>query len=190
MFFALVKVSSPSADDIRAIKAPVPIPDYWIWFWVGLLGVAALTGWLLYRRWRKNRPVPIVPQVVIPPHLRARRRLEEARALMGEPKPFTIAVSDTLRTYLEERFDFHAPERTTEEFLVELQSTRRLTDAQKTSLADFLSRCDLVKFARYEPTLAELESLYDAALRLVDETRPIEVPSAPNVKAAPAATTP
>jgi hypothetical protein len=186
MFFALVKVASPSADDIRAIKAPVPIPEYWFWFWVGLLVVAALVAAFLYRRWLKNRPVPVVPQVVIPPHVRARRKLEEARALMSEPKLFTIAVSDALRTYLEERFDFHAPERTTEEFLAELQSTPLLTDTQKNSLADFLSRCDLVKFARYEPTMAELESLYDAALRLVEETRPIAMPPA-SVNPAPAA---
>jgi len=37
-------------------------------------------------------------------------------------------------------------------------------------LADFLTRCDLVKFARYEPTEEDLLSLLDSALKLVDET--------------------
>jgi hypothetical protein len=58
--------------------------------------------------------------------------------------------------YLEERFDFHAPERTTEEFLYELQATELLTRDQKESLAEFLKRCDLVKFAKYEPREPEL----------------------------------
>ena len=81
-------------------------------------------------------------------------------------------MSDTIRWYLEERFDFHAPDRTTEEFLYELQGTELLTRDQKESLGEFLKRCDLVKFARYEPTELELQDLHDSALRLVEETQP------------------
>ena len=39
------------------------------------------------------------------------------------------------------------------------------------TLADFLQRCDLVKFAKFEPTEAALRDLYEVASRLVDETR-------------------
>jgi len=74
--------------------------------------------------------------------------------------------------YLEERFEFRAPERTTEEFLYELQATNLLTSDQKRSLGEFLQRCDLVKFAKYEPGEPELQDLHDSALRLVDETEP------------------
>jgi hypothetical protein len=98
--------------------------------------------------------------------------LERALALISEPKPFTIAVSGVTRLYLEERFDFRAPERTTEEFLYELQGTNLLTADQKLSLADFLANCDLIKFAKYEPTEIELRALHSAALRLVNETEP------------------
>ena len=80
-------------------------------------------------------------------------------------------MSDALRVYLEDRFDFHAPDRTTEEFLTELQSTNRLNDLQKDSLGGFLQSCDLVKFARFEPTEDSLRELHQSALRLVDETQ-------------------
>jgi hypothetical protein len=80
-------------------------------------------------------------------------------------------VSDALRVYLEERFDFHAPDRTTEEFLTELQGTNRLIDLQKESLGGFLQSCDLVKFARFEPPEESLRELHQNALRLVDETQ-------------------
>jgi len=93
---------------------------------------------------------------------------------LSQPKPFVIAVSDTLRCYLEERFSFRAPERTTEEFLHELQTTPLLEQMQKESLSDFLLRCDLVKFAKYEPTEVELRSLHTAACHLVEETAPRE----------------
>jgi len=89
-----------------------------------------------------------------------------------EPKPFCTLVSDTIRGYLEERFNFRAPERTTEEFLNELRETDLLMPDQKDSLGDFLQQCDLVKFARYEPTVVELRALHESAVRLVSETEP------------------
>ena len=92
--------------------------------------------------------------------------------MISEPKPFSILVSGAIREYLEERFDFHAPDRTTEEFLYELQGSPLLTRDQKASLADFLASCDLIKFAKYEPTEMELRGLYQSALRLVNETEP------------------
>jgi hypothetical protein len=149
----------------------VDIPNPWLWVWwtLGILLVcAALFFW---RRWLKKK-IEATPARVVPPHERARQKLQQALGMIYEPLPFTILVSDTIRVYLEERFNFRAPERTTEEFLYELQNTELLTPDQKQSLGEFLSRCDLVKFARYEPTETELRDLYDSAVRLVDETEP------------------
>ncbi len=159
-----------NANDIRDIKPPVEIPSGWEWLWWTLAGLAlAAVLYAVWRYWRKRQlQVPVVPPV--PAHIRAKQRLQEALALLGQPKPFCILVSDTLRQYLEQRFEFHAPERTTEEFLHELRSTDRLTRDQKDSLGDFLQRCDLVKFARLEPGEPELRDLHGAALRLVEET--------------------
>jgi len=120
--------------------------------------------------WRKQKArVPPVP--IVPAHVRAKQRLHAALALIHDPRLFCIEVSGVIRVYLEERFNFHAPERTTEEFLLELQATRLLTPDQKQSLGEFLQSCDLVKFARYEPTESALRQLQDSALRLVDETQ-------------------
>lgn len=169
----IVPPPSPVAqtNDIRAIKPPVEVPDGWAWLWwvLGIICVAALLI-LAWRWWQRKQVQPLLTPHV-PAHVRARQELEQALAFMHDPRLFCIRVSGTIRFYLEERFDFRAPERTTEEFLLELQTTELLTPDQKQSLGEFLQSCDLVKFARYEPPEIELRALYDAALRLIDETQ-------------------
>ena len=94
-----------NANDIRDIKPPVEIPSGWEWLWWTLAGLAlAAVLYALWRYWRKRQlQVPVVPPV--PAHIRAKQRLQEALALLGQPKPFCILVSDTLRQYLEQRFE-------------------------------------------------------------------------------------
>jgi len=169
--------SIANATDIRDIAPPIEIPSGYEWLWWSLAGLAIITAALLFWRWWRKRAAqaPVIPTV--PAHVRAKQKLQEALALIAQPKPFVIAVSDTARWYLEERFNFRAPERTTEEFLHELQRTDRLTRDQKDSLGQFLTNCDLVKFARYEPGEAELRDLHASALRLVEETEPAVVQS-------------
>jgi len=175
-----------ATNDIRGIKPPVVVPDElaWLWWTLGVVGagVAATVVWLLLRK--KLAPKPAV---VIPCHVRAKQKLAEALRLIADPKPFCTAVSDAIRAYLEERFSLRAPERTTEEFLFELRTSSHLTRDQKQSLGDFLESCDLVKFARFEPTEQALRELHDSALRLIDETQydPLAAAAAPNFPPSP-----
>ena len=168
--------STPAPDALRDIKPPMAIPNLWLWVWlaIGALVLAALVVGLALYFARRRSQVPAAPPV--PPHVRAKQKLEEALALIAQAKPFCVLVSDTIRLYLEERFNFRAPERTTEEFLYELQNTNLLLPDQKESLGEFLKRCDLVKFARYEPREIELRDLHDSAVRLVEETEPQPTP--------------
>ena len=132
------------------------------------LAIILFVLWKYFQKQKQN--VPIAPP--IPAHVRAKQKLDAALALIAQPKPFVTAVSDTARTYLEERFDFHAPERTTEEFLRELGGTKLLLPEQKESLGKFLGSCDLVKFAKYEPGEKELRGLHSSAVQLIEETEP------------------
>ena len=168
--------AAATTADIHDIRPPVDIPPGWAWLlWVALAVAVALLAWWAWRYWRRRRTTPAAPAIIVPPHYRARQRLREALGLIDQPEPFCVLVSDTVRHYLEDRFELHAPDRTTEEFLVELQSNAVLNAPQKTSLGEFLTRCDMVKFARYAPSRLELEDLLGSANRLVDETAPPEV---------------
>ena len=169
-----------TANDIRDIKPPIAIPSGWewlLWTFGALLVVAAgIFLWYWWQTQKANRPVP----PVLPAHVRARHKLEDALALIAQPKLFCILVSDAVRLYLEERFGLRAPERTTEEFLADLGRSVALTDPQKASLQEFLTACDMVKFAKYEPRRQELESLYNSALHLIEETEPKETGITPD----------
>ena len=160
-----------TTNDIRPIKPPVAVPDPWTWvFWTAgvLLALGLLVAILLLLLKRQKQRAFVPP---LPPHARARMKLEAALLLIHEPRAFAIAVSDAVRLYLEERFQLRAPERTTEEFLRDLKKTSALTAPQKESLSAFLDQCDLMKFARFEPTEAALRELHESALRLVHETQ-------------------
>ena len=159
-------------NNIRDIKPPIEIADplTWLKWALGVLVVLFIL-WVWWRHFQQRRAQVNLPPP-IPAHVRAKQKLAEALALLSQPKPFCVLVSDTVRHYLEERFNFHAPERTTEEFLRELRNTNLLAGEQKESLGRFLESCDLVKFAKYEPGESELQELHHSAVKLVEETEP------------------
>ncbi len=161
-------------DDILGINGPVEIPSGWEWLIYGL-AAALLIGLAIFvvRRLMKRMTIILPPPIpYIDPHTLARRRLEAALRLIDDPYRFCSAVANALRGYMEGRFSIHAPDRTSDEFLEELRNSTALTVEQHEFVADFLNQCDLVKFARDEPTRSDLERLHRSALRLVEETMP------------------
>lgn len=91
----------------------------------------------------------------------------------GMIKEYYSRLSDIARHYLEGRFAFRAPEMTTEEFLASLKGSPLLEDEHKKLLAEFLSHCDMVKFAKYGPTPLEIVDSFSSCEKLIDQTRKI-----------------
>jgi hypothetical protein len=165
----------PSASDIRDIKAPEPLPVDWRpWYLLGGLALLGLTvGAVLSRLLRRSSraqpaPPPRSPDDIAAQALAALRR----RNLVGEGafKEYYSALSDIVRTYLEQRFRLRAPEMTTEEFLLATARDGRLDAGHRRLLGEFLVESDLVKFARHLPTIADSERAWEAAARFVEET--------------------
>lgn len=167
-------------EDTLEPEAPAPPfpppPSRWPWI-LGVVALALLVAAAFLRRRRRGRPRPATPR--LPPHVLALAeldRLEHApRRMPAEIDAFYVAVSDVVRRYLEERFGLHAPERTTEEFLVELGASTVLRPEQKAALAEFLEQCDLVKFARALPGEVVHRRSLRVARELVEATRPDRV---------------
>lgn len=160
------------AGDIRDIKGPVDIRYSYKKIIIRGLAILALIlilaiGTPLFIRYRHSIKPPPPP---VPPHIIALRELEKIKA-EERVKEYYIGVSGIVRHYIENRFNLHAPERTTEEFLSELAGADTLNQTHKGLLRDFLKHCDMVKFARYGPTKDEIDGVYNTAKRFVEETK-------------------
>jgi len=162
-------------NDIKDVKPPMGLPDLW-WLWLLLGLMAAAVGIYFWLRRKKLPPEPLKPQVSeLPPWEKAYQQLEALRGDnlldQGLFKEFFTRVADIARHYMEGRFNIRAPHMSTEEFLYYLGISGHLNDTQKTALTEFLNSCDMVKFAKYAPTITEAWKNFDLAKRLVDDTR-------------------
>jgi hypothetical protein len=154
---------------IRDIRPPLDVFPYPTWMVITAAGFGALALALLaagIARAMRNRPKSL------PPTAReiALRRLKEAEADLEriEPYAFSIKVSDVLRRYISAQYRLHAPEQTSQEFLAEAARSPHFTGADKDLLADFLERCDLIKFAHVNATTDDSRGLLAQAVKFVD----------------------
>ena len=169
----------PPSDQLADIRPPFFYLHSWFWLWVALGIVASLLalGLLL---WFLLQPKPALSAKTA--YELALENLEKARALLREDSamPYSVSVSETIRWYLGQRFQTPSTRRTTEEFLRQMEAdpTAHLAEYRE-QLRSFLQACDLVKFARYQPTLAELERVHERATSFVMATKPMPEPAYP-----------
>jgi hypothetical protein len=97
------------------------------------------------------------------------RELEESDLLpRGDIKTFHTRVSAIVREYVEASSGLPALEQTTDEFLAAWRDAGSLGVEHRDALRRFLEQCDLVKFARAEPTQSMSVALIDTARRFVE----------------------
>lgn len=190
----LVRVESLLPKDkasleINDIAPPASFPFGWrnILIVIGCLAAAGVAAFLFIKR-RRIREKLIPP---LPAHEKAYRRLQELleSGMLDERRyrEFTAAVANVLRQYIEDRFGLRAPERTTEEFLVEAGAGLPVPPEQKRILMDFLTYCDLVKFAALEPAADDVKSSFNTCKDFIEATKEREeVKAAAEPAAAPA----
>lgn len=161
-------------EELRKLTAlpPVELKEGWgsrWWIATGLATLAAASMLLLRRRGPR---VVVVP--TIPPHEWARRELSLLRSdrlvERGLIQEFYYRVSGVVRGYIERRFAVSAPEMTTEEFLVAAAHDGRFGPEHTGELQQFLTACDLVKYARQIPSAAEADQVLSAAGGFVERT--------------------
>jgi Domain of unknown function (DUF4381) len=152
--------------DIHEIAPPV---DYslvppWVIFCGSFLAlvILSLIGWWIRKRSRRPKPEQSPRD----------RALQELNRIGGEmenltPYQFSIRVSDILRRYVTEQYQLPVTRQTSVEFLSTLAKASPFSEDEKSLLEDFLNRCDLIKFARYDATIDDSRLLLEEATRFV-----------------------
>lgn len=168
----LANVDNPELKDIAQ---PVRVFEEITWpYWVAggaaaMLLVIVLSVWLS-RKLAQRRVAQAPPPPPRPAHEVALAKLDALRAEglleRGEWKPFYFTLSEIIREYLGARFGFDSLEMTTTELLEAVRERNIAT------LEGWCASCDLVKFAKYVPTLTEAQDALEGAYRIVDATRP------------------
>lgn len=157
--------AAPVAEDIRDIRGAIYVLPEWVL--PALIGGAVLIvlGFYGLWRWRRNRAA----RALLPYEI-ALQRLEDIGALMqpARAREFSIAASDIVRLYIEQRFSVTATRQTTEEFLRDLLGSSDAALAEHQGLlGEFLHQCDFVKFAAQSLTQRNMESLRQSARAFV-----------------------
>jgi len=170
--------------EIKDIKPPLALPPDRVRLLLAgglilLLAALAISGFFYWKK-KTGKKLPAAVQL-LPEEIALQeldRLLSEDLLARGAIKLFHLRISDILRRYIENRFGLKAPERTTEEFLIELSRAKSFGNAllgsHTTLLAEFLTQCDLVKFARHEPTIAESEKTVVICREFIEKTKEIE----------------
>jgi Domain of unknown function (DUF4381) len=153
-------------DEFHDIAPPVDyslIPP-WLVFVIAFV-VLSLLGAVVW--WFMKRPKPELPPKA--PREIALGELEQIRPEIETMTPyqFSIRVSDILRRYVTQQYGVPATRQTSIEFLTAAAKAPSFSADDKSLLEDFLSRCDLIKFARYEATTSDSELLLEEAIRFV-----------------------
>ena len=126
---------------------------------LGIILIAAILFFIFYYiKWKKkNVPLFVKPEKPADPaHIIALReldRIKDQKLWQHEKiKQYYSEVADTIRAYIENRFDVPAMEFTSAETIGTFRSNKNMVDENSLNqLQHILSLADLVKFAKYNP---------------------------------------
>ncbi len=160
------------ADIETVVTVPRPPLPAWAWA-LGAVALLGAAGMIIL--WIRRKKVEALIRIFKPAHEVAYARLhalvDRDLIAQGLIKPFYEEISHILRHYIEDRFELLAPERTTEEFFNELEHSDDLSLEDQKRLHAFLQHCDLVKFAKHDPTSEEIQQTFDLVKDFIEKTR-------------------
>ena len=180
---AQVKVVSVILDakdnTLREVGLPVSIleDDYTLAV-VGsslLLAVVLSLIFLLgYRHYESRKPPP-PPPPPRPAHEIALEKFQvlEERDLLAidESKQFYFVVSEIMREYFGNRYNFESLEMSSSELFRALKPLRWPKGISWNSVKNFLTDCDMVKFAKYEPIEEECHKILRESYSIINLTK-------------------
>jgi hypothetical protein len=161
--------------------APVSLKEV-IPYILGIILIAAILFFIFYYfRWKKkNVPLFSKPEKPADPaHIIALRELDRIKAQklwqQEKIKQYYSEVADTIRIYIENRFDIPAMEQTSSETIGIFKQNKELAAGTSIDqIQHILSLADLVKFAKYKPLPDDNNLTLMNAYFFVEQTKKVE----------------
>ena len=158
--------------DIKGqMRYPLTLKELLPWI-AGLLLLAA--GVVLAVRLRRRRASGADGAPRDPAYIVALRELDKWRGdrfwAPERQKAFYSGITDTLKTYIEDRFGVDAPEMTTAELFDALRQADDLPADLREELRDLFERADFVKFAKHVASDEDNARALPTAVRFVTST--------------------
>lgn len=162
-------------QEIRDIRGPLA-PAWWP---LALL-LALLAGALVWWWRRREKEGSLAAAAAVDNRLPHERALDELHRLFQSELPvkeFYIRLTDILRRYFEGRYGIDAAVLTTGDLMRHLRSVE-LDRPLLARCRDIFDHADLVKFAKWVPSTAEIRKDWTEAEQLVQQTAPKPPPVA------------
>lgn len=147
-----------------------------------LFVILLLAAYILYDRARKGKPIVriIRRKKRLPPHqvaISEIERIKSDRSLAdGDSKEYYTLLTNTLRTYIQNRYGFSAMEMTSAEIIDRL--IQENDEESLRELRDIFNTADLVKFAKHTTLINENDANLVAAVEYINQTKQEEDPNA------------
>ena len=165
-----------SGENLLDIRPPleVPVRTWRLLYALAALVAVALAAWAFVRYVNRPKPVVAAPaKPAAPLHLRTLSALDNlARENLPAQRrvtEFWFRLSEIMRGYLGERFQFDARESTTPELLDALRS-RSTPGLPFRELSDFAHQSDFARYAKAEVTPDDCKVALELAYRIVHGT--------------------
>ncbi len=167
------------ATEIKGIKPPLPPPRgplVYILMTLLLLTIIGALILLYLRKLSRAKYLPLEVPTLRPPHEIAQERLKQIEAMnlvaQGKMKDYHTEISHVIRQYIEARYNISALELTTEDLLERLGHAA-IEAVNLSLIRNFLVHCNLVKFAKYQPSKPQAHERMDEACRMIDATKQV-----------------
>ena len=175
----IISVLLPNIDansELKDIKGPLDDNIGWsdIWPWL-VLALLILLSIFIYKKYfnKKKKTVVVKKNIQTPAHvlaLNALKKLENKKLIdKKDIKEYYSSISEIIRRYIENRFNFPALELTTYEILDII--TANIKKEESISLKNILEISDLVKFAKKIPDQNENIKNLNLATDFVKKTK-------------------
>ncbi len=145
------------------------------WYWIAII-VALIIAFLIWRYLKQKEPEieAEVLEEIIPAHilaLAALSKLKQDEEWKSErKKEYYSTLTDTVRSYLENRFNIHAMEQTTQEIITDLKYAS-ISEDDKVYLRKILREADMVKFAKMTPNDEDAFEYLNKSIDFVNRTK-------------------